>query len=524
MDQRATEVHTSLWWGRRGRPAEPWTAAGPGPALPDPSAEHEVVIVGAGLTGLSTAVMLARRGVRPLVLEARHVAAGTTGHSTAKLSLLQGAVYSGIAGHHGSAVVRAYGEMQRAGQAWLLDFCQAAGVPVQHRDAWTYAVTEQGASTVAKEARACATAGLEVEHTASTELPFDVRAAIRLPDQVQFDPVDVCVALRDELVSLGGSVVEGVTVTGVELGTGRGGGADGAATLRTSAGEVRARRIVLASGIPVLDRGLYFAKLKPQRSYALAYRMPAGASIPQGMYLSVDSPSRSLRTAPHEDGELLVVGGNGHVVGRSSSPNAAVADLDAWTGEHFPGATLAWSWAAQDYQAAGQVPFVGGMPRSNDQILLATGFNKWGMTNAAAAAQMLVADLVGDGAASELAWAKPLRTRITTPRDLVSGLELNGTVGWRMVRDWAGHLLPHRDGDARRPAEGEGRVDGGRRPVGTCTVAGQTHRVDAVCPHLGGILAWNDSDLTWDCPLHGSRFTADGHRLEGPALSDLEPR
>jgi glycine/D-amino acid oxidase-like deaminating enzyme/nitrite reductase/ring-hydroxylating ferredoxin subunit len=480
-----------------------------------------VAIVGAGLTGLCTAVMLARRGVRPLVLEARHVAAGTTGHSTAKLSLLQGAMYSGIAGHHGDAVVRAYGQMQRAGQEWLLAFCQAAGVPVQQRDAWTYAVTAKGARTVAKEAQATTTAGLAVEPTTSTELPFEVRAALRLPDQAQFDPVDVCIALRDELVSLGGTVVEGVTVTGVQVGSG--GESDEPATLQTSAGDVRARKVVLASGMPVLDRGLYFAKLEPQRSYALAYRMPPGAALPQGMYLSVDSPSRSVRTAPHEDGELLVIGGNGHVVGRSSSPNAAVADLDAWTGEHFPGAALAWSWAAQDYQAAGKVPFVGAMPRSHGRMLLATGFNKWGMTNAPAAAQMLVADLLDGGAASTLPWAKPLRTRITTPRDLASGVELNGSVGWRMVRDWAGHLLPHR-GSAPRPAEGEGRVDGGPRPVGTCTVAGQTHRVDAVCPHLGGILSWNDSDLSWDCPLHGSRFSADGHRLEGPALRDLERR
>jgi nitrite reductase/ring-hydroxylating ferredoxin subunit len=304
---------------------------------------------------------------------------------------------------------------------------------------------------------------------------------------------------------------------------GSGGESDEPATLQTSAGDVRARKVVLASGMPVLDRGLYFAKLEPQRSYALAYRMPPGAALPQGMYLSVDSPSRSVRTAPHGDGELLVIGGNGHVVGRSSSPNAAVADLDAWTGEHFPGAALAWSWAAQDYQAAGKVPFVGAMPRSHGRVLLATGFNKWGMTNAPAAAQMLVADLLDGGAASTLPWAKPLRTRITTPRDLASGVELNGSVGWRMVRDWAGHLLPHR-GSAPRPAEGEGRVDGGPRPVGTCTVAGQTHRVDAVCPHLGGILSWNDSDLSWDCPLHGSRFSADGHRLEGPALRDLERR
>jgi hypothetical protein len=270
------------------------------------------------------------------------------------------------------------------------------------------------------------------------------------------------------------------------------------------------------------------------------------------MYLSLDSPTRSLRTAPGgtEAGgargasggraggagsrrvsagagstseELLVVGGNGHVVGRARSPRALVDDLDAWTRTHFPGSELVFSWASQDYETANRVPFVGVMPRSGGQLLLATGFHKWGMTNAVAAGLMLSADILGEGAAQDIGWAGPLRRRMTTPRDLVKGVEFNGSVGLRMARDWAGRLTPF--GRRDTPAEGEGFVE--RRsvpPTGVCTVAGATHRVDVVCPHLGGILSWNDSDLTWDCPLHGSRFTADGHRIEGPALRDLRPR
>ncbi|HYN30813.1 MAG TPA: FAD-dependent oxidoreductase [Dermatophilaceae bacterium] len=535
MDQRAREVHTSLWWGRRGRPAEPWEAPDRGP-LPSTGEVHDVVVVGAGLTGLTTAVLLARGGVRPLVLEGRYAGSGTTGHSTAKLSVLQGSIYSGIRSHFGDDAVRAYGQAQRAGQGWLLAFCATAGVPVQHRDAWTYAVTGKGAKKVAAERRACAAAGLAVEETSATELPFDVRSAIRMPEQAQFDPVEVVAALRAELESLGGTVLEGVQVTGVSIGSGDGDARE-PATLRTRRGDVLGRRVVLATGMPVLDRGLYFAKLKPERSYALAYRVPEGdGPLPQGMYLSVDSPSRSLRTAPGGAGggagaggagadgeELLVVGGNGHVVGRRGSPREAVADLDAWTRASFPGSELVFSWAAQDYETANQVPFVGVMPRSNGQLFLATGFHKWGMTNAAAAGLMLSADLLGEGAAQDIGWARPLRHRMTSPRDLANGIEFNGTVGLRMARDWAARAIPF--GRRDTPAEGEGFVErGSMPPTGVCTVAGVTHRVDAVCPHLAGILSWNDSDLSWDCPLHGSRFTADGHRIEGPALRNLDQR
>lgn len=519
MEHATGAAHTSLWWGRQQRPDEPWE--GPAAELPETPAVQDVVVVGAGLTGLCTAVQLARGGSAPLVLEARHVAAGTTGHSTAKLSLLQGSVYSGIAQHAGETAVRAYAQSQRAGLRWLLDFCGDAGVAVERRDAWTYAVTSAGAARVREEARVCAAAGLDVEQTSSTELPFAVEAALRLPDQAQLDPVGVCQALRRELESLGGRVVERVLLTGVTSGSGQGSDQE-PATLTTTSGELRARRVVLATGIPVLDRGLYFAQVQPQRSYALAFRVPDPTTLPRGMYLSVDDPTRSLRTAPDPDGELLLVGGNNHVVGRSPSPSAAVDDLVAWTSQHFADAALAYSWAAQDYQNAGRLPIVGVMPRSHGQVLVATGFNKWGIANAAAAGMMLAAEIL-DGAGTDVAWAGPLQHRRPSPRDLLDGLAYNASVGERLSRDWAVRALPVRDRHV--PDEGAGYVERGTlRPTAICTVAGRTHRVDAVCPHLGGILAWNDSDLSWDCPLHGSRFTADGHRIEGPALRDLHPR
>lgn len=177
------------------------------------------------------------------------------------------------------------------------------------------------------------------------------------------------------------------------------------------------------------------------------------------------------------------------------------------------------SWAAQDYESANQVPFIGPMPRSGGRILVATGYNKWGMSNAVSAAHIITADVTGE----QLDWAKPMRQRITTPRDIVTALEFNLSVGLRLGTDWVRRALPF--GDRGTPAEGEGFVVAGSfPPVATATVGGCTHRVDAVCPHLGGILAWNDADLSWDCPLRSSRFSADGHLLEGPATSDLRSR
>ena len=230
-----------------------------------------------------------------------------------------------------------------------------------------------------------------------------------------------------------------------------------------------------------------------------------------------DSPTRSLRTARHGKDELLVVGGNGHDVGRHRRPTSQlVADLTAWTVERFPGAVVTHTWSAQDYQSPNRVPFIGEMPRSQGRIHVATGYAKWGMTNAVSSGLRIATELLG----SDPWWAKTIGRRVTRPKSMLRGAAAGLGVGKSAVEGWTGALLSSLP--ETPPAEGQGVVANSHgRPVGVCTVAGRTRTVSAVCPHLGGVLAWNDQETTWDCPLHGSRFTADGTRIEGPATADL---
>jgi glycine/D-amino acid oxidase-like deaminating enzyme/nitrite reductase/ring-hydroxylating ferredoxin subunit len=492
---------TSLWLDRRNQiETDQFT----------PGAAYDDVVVGAGLTGLTTAALLSRAGRRVAVLEARHVGAVTSGNTTAKLSLLQGTTLSSLVRYHSERVAAAYVEGNREAFAWVLRYCDDHQVPVQRRDAYTYAGTRSGVAVVRREFEIAERLGLEVMRVDADELPYPSHGAVRLAEQAQFNPLDLLTALAAELRSRDGVLVEGVRVVDVAV--------ESRVKVRTDAGTVTAENVILATGVPFLDRGLYFVKVTPKRSYALAFRVPG--DLPRGMYLSADPPTRSLRTAQHGGEELLLVGGNGHTVGRHRRPpSELVADLVAWTERYFPGAERTHVWSAQDYESHNHVPFVGKLPRGRGRVFLATGYNKWGMTNSVAAALRISAEVLG----GNMPWAKTLGTRVSKPASAVNAVQANVSVVAAAVQGWAAAELRPLVGPALTPAEGEGVVGRLRgAPVGVSTVDSRTCAVTAVCTHLGGVLRFNDLEKSWDCPLHGSRFAADGSVLEGPATTNLK--
>ena len=475
---------TSLWLDRARTPA----AGTHGADVPTAVPNAEVIVVGAGITGLVTAVLLARAGKRVAVIEARFPGACTTGNTTAKISLLQGTRLSTIARRQSTGLLAGYVEGNREGQAWLTHYCAENGIDVQREDAITYAQSQRGLPLARAELAAARKAGLRAEWIdtlgdySGLDIPF--RGGVRLAGQAQFDPMPFLDALIAELTERGGHLVTGrrvrkASVTGgrvrLELSDGDGGGQEIA----------EADQCVLATGIPVLDRGGYFARVEPSRSYCVALRMPTRP--PRPMMLSADSPSRSLRYAVTDDGEQLIVGGGGHIVGRKHHPSASYQELITWATRHFPRAEPTHCWSAQDYVPVDGLPYVGPLLPGNDHFFIATGFAKWGMTNGVAAALLLSKRILG-GEPGE--WASAFDS--WSPHELTGvgqAVKLNLEVGWYLASGWAVNTV-------RSPGH-------------------------PVCTHLGGVLSWNDAEKSWDCPLHGSRFSPCGAVLEGPATRDL---
>ncbi|WP_411720920.1 FAD-dependent oxidoreductase [Mycetocola sp.] len=490
-------LHRSLWLDRPAPiPTDEWRSLDP----------VDVVILGAGLSGLATAAMLAEQGRSVVVLEARSVGAVTTGNTTGKVSLLQGSRLSQIRDAVSRELAEAYVAANRAGQDWLLRHLQDNGVTFHERTAVTYAATDAGAPIIEAELDAASSLGLAVSARRTLELPFPITAAVSLAGQYQVDALDVLDSLVRTVRKLGGLVIEGVRATAIESGS--------PCVVSTNRGEVPADRVVVATGFPFPKRGGHFTTLEPQRSYALAFRWPDRSL--EGMYLSVDEPSRTIRDAHRADESFLIVGGNDHRVGKDAPTSAHVDDLLSWTASAFPDAVASHRWSAQDYRSTDELPHFGPITAGEHRVFVATGYAKWGFTNGVAAA-IAISSGVAD---ARPAWAESLEDRAPAFVKVGSTLGAGAKVAAGLAQGWVGAELTH--GPKNDPAEGEGVVlRDGIAPVAVCTVDGVTRRRSAVCTHLGGIVTWNNAETSWDCPLHGSRFSADGDVLEGPAVKPL---
>ena len=468
------------------------------PATEFPEGEHvDLVIAGAGFTGLITALMAAARGKSVVVLEAHTVGAGASGATTAKVSVLQGTRLSTLRSRHGLETARHYAEAHQYGLDWWAEFCETHGVSAQRRPALSYSRGALGTASLRKEKQTMDDLGLPARWHDRLDVPLPARSAVELPDQLQIDPVQALAALVEAVDALGVRIVEQSRVTKV---TPRGDGADAHAEVRSDRGILTARDVLLATSGPSLDRGPTVATMEAERSYLCAFEYDGG--LPEGMYGSVETPVRSLRTVPTENGEVLFVGGNGHRTGTVAPTGCKIESLREYAEKYFPGARMTHGWSAQDFHPVEMVPRSGPLPWGRGRVHYAGGYSKWGVSGSAAAAGIMVDRL--EGLDPRVSFGKPTLTGVTkTAPSMYADLPVHMAAA-------AAKSVVRRPRPSVRP-RGEATSDDGER----CTVG-------LLCPHMGAVLSWNDVERSWDCPWHGSRFSACGELIEGPATSDLK--
>ncbi|MCE7002719.1 FAD-dependent oxidoreductase [Kibdelosporangium philippinense] len=473
-----------------------WLKALPADGYPPLQADEtfDVAVIGGGITGMTTALLLKQAGLRVAVLEAGRVGAGVSGNNTAKVTALQSTMYSTIVDKHGEFAARDYAAASLAGVEKVAEL--AVDCDLQRRPAYTYALAPGEVEAVEQEAQAAAKAGLAVT-SESMDVPFPVHATVKLADQVLIHPLKYVLGLAKQFVGDGCQIFENTRVSQVEGGR-----------VRTPGGTVEAEKVVVATHYPILDRGLYFARLEPMRSYCIAAKLRSGTP-PEALAINPGMPTRSLSSS----GDLLIVAGESHPVGQPGVSPRRYEELANFAREYWDVEEITHRWSAQDPSSYDKLPMIGRYNRLSDRVYVATGFMKWGLATGTFAGMILADLMTGKGNP----WAERFDPHRLTLNYVPELVRMNAKVAVDLVGD---HLVTTDKpaADVRIERDGLGKKGIYRDPDGS------EHAVSLRCTHLGCLLRFNAAETSWDCPCHGSRFDVDGNVLEGPATKPLPQR
>ncbi|HUH40430.1 MAG TPA: FAD-dependent oxidoreductase [Castellaniella sp.] len=486
---------------------------GPGyPALSE-DLSADVVVIGAGIVGLTAAERLCRAGLSVIVLEGARVGVQVTGRSTAKLTSQHGLIYHTLIEKVGEDLARRYAQANEAAIAdianCVADHQIACGF--ERQSAYIYAQDDMGAADIETEAQAAMTLGLPAKRTDHVGAPVDVSAALCFEQQAQFNPAQYLVGLA-AVVARHARIFEKSRVTEVEEGD--------PCRVQTAGGAcVRAQHVVVATHTPIVPDGFYFAKAFPYSHSMIAAPIEA-ARAPSAMCIRAGEPSYSFRSYRDGDTHYLIAVGPTYKTGVAADEAHSFARLEQFARETFGIEAPPYRWTNEDFAPMDGLPFVGHAGSGDSKLFVAFGFNAWGITTGTAAAGLL-SDLI-------LGRDNPCETLFdaTRIRPIQGGAEfIKGNI------DAASHLIGDRFDVPEVMAE---ELD---LQPGFATVArinGETvaayrdeahvlHTVSATCTHMGCLVGWNQTDRSWDCPCHGSRFDVDGAVLHGPATTPLKP-
>jgi glycine/D-amino acid oxidase-like deaminating enzyme/nitrite reductase/ring-hydroxylating ferredoxin subunit len=485
-----------------------WNATAPRIDFPALEGDHavDVAIVGGGMVGVTTARLLKDRGLTVALVEARRIGEEVTGKSTAKVTSQHNIVYTTIARKFGRDSARLYAEANQAGLDLIAELCARQDLDCQfeRRPAYVYTRDSGEIGGIEDEVELARELGLPASLTTDTGLPFAIEAAMRWDDQAQFHPVKYAKGLAATVPGGGCHVFERSRVTdwsGEEI--------------ATETGRIKARHVVMATHLPLGQIGLFHARTHPHMHPVIMGKVGA-ARVPPGMYLSVETPRHSTRVHRDESGQSwMIFTGPSFRHGHVEEEREAFAEIEGFANRHF-GVRPDYRWTNEDYTPMDHVPFVGRSSSGDDALLVATGFNAWGITNGAAAA-MMIADLV---TGRDNPWLELFDARRIKP--IAGAAEFAKGAAQVATHLFGGYLgRKPRHPEALKAGEGAVMKVDGKNVAAYRDEAGALHMRSAVCTHMGCVVGWNETDRTWDCPCHGSRFEVDGTVLHGPAVSPL---
>lgn len=485
------------------------------PVLPsEPASDATVVVVGAGIAGLTTAYLLQREGFDVQVLDAFQVGAGETGRTTAHLAAVLDDRFSHFERLHGRERTRLAVESHRAAIDLIETIAHEETIDCDFERVSGYLMcTKSGHLPLLREEEAASRgAGFpDVEPIAnlrSAALAFE-GPGLHYPRQATFHPGKYLRGLARAFLKRGGRIATGARAVDAR------GGKD-AWVMLTDRTKIRARHVVVATNTPFIDRVKMHTKQHAYRTYVVGFAIP-DRLYPDVLIWDLEDPYHYARRVHLDHRDVLIVGGEDHKTGQAEDMSRRYAALEAWSRAHFNElGTIMHRWSGQIMEPVDGLAFIGRNPLDHDNVYIATGDSGNGMTHGTIAGQ-IISDLV---AGRENPYAGLYDPARKNARAVATYLSENANVVGRLIRDWTlGREVRSR---LDVPSGAGAIVRDGMTPVAVYRdEQGRLHERSAVCTHLGCVVHWNPGEKSWDCPCHGSRFGIDGTVLNGPAKSAL---
>jgi glycine/D-amino acid oxidase-like deaminating enzyme/nitrite reductase/ring-hydroxylating ferredoxin subunit len=476
----------------------------------------DVCVIGGGIAGLTTALLLARDKCDVVLLERGLIASGETTNTTAHLSNALDDRYADLEDLFGRDGARLAQESHTAAIERIESICLEHGIECDFArvDGYLFKPPTQTIDELDSECRAANRAGLtEVARVPRAPLAsFDTGPCLRFPRQAQFDPLLYAAGLARAIEREGGRIYTKSPVTRVTSGD--------SPQVRTEKGHtVQARRVVVATNSPIHDNLVIHAKQGPYRTYVIGARIPWDA-IPRALYWDTTDPYhyvrlKSAHTPDDREGhDILIVGGQDHKQGDDGDAQPRFDWLEQWARERFPIQEVDYRWSGLVMEPADSLAFIG-RDNNNANIFLATGDSGHGMTHGTLAG-MILSELIAGRPNRWASLYSPCRTTGEAASEYISeNLDVAASLA-----DW---VTPGDVSSRERIAPGCGAIvrEGLVKKAIYRAEDGSFHESAAGCPHLGCIVAWNSTEHCWDCPCHGSQFDQQGRVLRGPATIDL---
>lgn len=480
------------------------------------SLNTDVCIVGAGIAGLSTAYCLSREGKSVVVLDDGPIGGGMTERTTAHLSNVIDDGYVEIERLHGELGARLAADSHTAAidRIETIVTTERIACDFERTDGYLFQAPEPSAQELEEERLAALRAGVDVVQVVNPSVPaLEPGACLRFPRQAQFHPLKYMAGLAQAIEGRGGRIFTGCHVETVKGGK--------PSRIETRSGHViMAQSVVVATNTPINDMVVVHTKQAPYTTYVIGASVPKN-SVPTALYWDRADPYHYVRLqkgAAADGHDLLIVGGEDHKTGQADDGEARHRQLEQWARARFPMIThIEYRWSGQVMEPIDGLGLLGRNPSDESNVYIATGDSGMGMTHGTIAA-ILITDLILDRTNAWTTLYDPARKSLKAAGTFVQeNLNVAAQYG-----DW---LSP---GDV----ESEDHIPKGTGAIlrhGIQKIAvyrdegGELHRCSAVCPHLKCIVAWDSIEHSWNCPCHGSRFSAYGKVLNGPAKADLSP-